>query len=178
MRASGEDKQIGHSNWLQSLGESRNTCRKALAQASVDVSDPQRALWPPVSRGGMTQEHRTVAQCHAAVLDYAEHVEPFANRCSDPWTREIATFHFPDGDSLSISLEELEQWADRRYEIEEKTVDELTGTTTETEYRRVHLPTKYSRECFRALNECLENLELAADLPTPDYRVTGPEDAF
>jgi len=178
MRASQEDKQIGHTNWLQSLGESRNTCRQALAQASVDVSDPKRALWPPVSRGNMTREHQTVARCHAAVLDYAEHVEPFANRCSDAWCREIATHEFPDGDTLSVALEEIEQWADRRYEIEKTSVHELTGRNSDTEYRRVHLPTTYARQCFRTLNECLEQLQLAADLPTPDYKVSGPEDAF
>ncbi|MDR9381767.1 MAG: hypothetical protein RI560_08890, partial [Natronomonas sp.] len=87
MKPSNGDKQQGHANWLQSLSEARNNCRQALMQATVDVSDPERALWPAVSRDEMTREHRTVARAHATVLDYVEHLEPYKNRCADLWTK-------------------------------------------------------------------------------------------
>ena len=179
MRASSDDQARSHTNWVASLNEARSTCRKALMQASVDVSDPKRALWPAVPRRQMTQEHLTVAKCHAAVLDYAEHVEPFANTCSGLWTEDIAQpFVFPDEEALDICLDEIEAWSDRRYEVTVGGKHELTGASVETEYRRVHLPTYYCRLSFRQLNRCLEKLSLAVDLPEETRVVTGPEDAW
>jgi len=173
-----EQQQISHTNWVQSLGEARNTCRKALARASVDVSDPERALWPAVPRSQMTREHKTVAKTHASVLDYAEHIEPYSERCIEPWTRQIATFEFPDGEELDICLSEIEQWADLRFEQKTTAKDELCGRKEDYEHRRVHLPTMYSRECFRLLNKCLGELHLAADLKTPDHGAIGPDNAL
>ncbi len=173
-----EQQQISHTNWIQSLGEARNTCRRALAQASVDVSDPERALWPAVPRSKMTTEHKTVAKTHAAVLDYAEHVEPFSDRCIEPWTKQIAVFEFPDREELDICLAEIEDWADLRFEEETTTKNELSGRKVEYEHQRVHIPTKYSRECFRLLNDCLGELKLAADLKMPDYAAVGPDNAL
>jgi len=179
MKASQNDRDQSHANWMASMSEAHATCRQTLMQASVDVSDPRRALWPAVPRRAMTQEHRTVAQCHAAVLDYAEHIEPFKNRCSMKWTEEIEPPHeFPNGETLPVVLSELEQWADRRYEQTVGKRHELTGRQRETEYQRVHIPTAIARECFRKLNACREMLKLAADPPTPERTVDGPEDAW
>lgn len=179
MKASADDRQLTHNSWVQSLGEARNRCRQALLQSSVDVSNPYRALWPAVPRGRMNTEHQTVAQAHAAVLDYAEHVEPFQNRCSRLWTEEIVKPHeFPDGETLDVALAEIEDWADRRYVIETENKHELTGRSKDSEYRRVHLPTKYSRECYRQLNKCLEKLNLAAELKTPERTVNDGEEAW
>lgn len=179
MKAGKKDRERGHHDWVSSLNEARATCRQALMQASVDVSDPKRALWPAVPRRSMTQEHQTVAKCHAAVLDYAEHVEPFEYRCAGKWTEEIVPAHkFPDGDTLPVVLSELEEWADRRYEQRVGRKDELTGRKERTELRRVHLPTAYARQAFRQLNGCLEQLNLAADPPTPERTVDSAEDAW
>lgn len=179
MKPSGEDRDQSHANWMASMNEAHSTCRQVLMQASVDVSDPERALWPAVPRELMSQEHQTVAQCHAAVLDYAEHIEPFQNRCAGLWTEEIEPPHeFPEGETLQVVLSELEDWADRRYELQVGTRHELTGRSRDTEYRRVHIPTAYARECFRKLNDCRERLKLAADPPTPERTVNGPDDAW
>jgi hypothetical protein len=179
MKPSSEDRDQSHANWMASMNEAHSTCRQVLMQASVDVSDPERALWPAVPRELMTQEHQTVAQCHAAVLDYAEHIEPFKNRCAGLWTEEIEPPHeFPEGETLPVVLKELEEWADRRYELQVGTRHELTGCSRDTEYRRVHIPTAYARECFRKLNDCRERLKLAADPPTPERTVNGPDDAW
>jgi len=160
-----EDRERSHENWVATLNEARSTCRQALMQASVDVSDPTKALWPAVRRGRMTQEHQTVAQCHAAVLDYAEHVEPYENRCSHIWTEAIRQPHeFPDGDELPVVLREIERWADMRYEESVGRTDELTGQQERTRLRRVHLPTGYARQTFRQLNRCVEFLKLGADI--------------
>lgn len=170
MKASNDDRDIGHANWIQSLNEARSQCRQALMQASVDVSDPRRALWPAVPRQRMTREHQTVAQCHAAVLDYAEHVEPFRNRCAGFWTEQIEPDHeFPDGNTLPVNLKELEAWADRRYREQVGTTHELTGRAEDTKLRRVHLPTAYTRQAFRQLNKCLEQLQLSVQLENPTY---------
>lgn len=179
MKASQSDQERAHTDWVASINDARATCRQALMQASVDVSDPHRALWPAVRRQQMTQEHQTVAQCHAAVLDYAEHVEPFKNRCAGKWTEQIDTDHeFPDGDTLPVVLAEIEDWADRRYEQRVGSKNELTGRKREQQIRRVHLPTAYARGAFRQLNTCLEQLKLAADPPTPERTVDGPGDAW
>lgn len=173
------DQERGHANWMASMQDAHSTCRQALLQASVDVSDPMRALWPAVPRERMTQEHLTVAQCHAAVLDYAGHIKPFKNRCSMKWTQEVAQpYEFPDGETLDVVLKELDEWADRRYKQTVGKQHELTGRQKETEYRRVHLPTAYSRACFEQLNECRESLQLAASPPTPEETVNGPQDAW
>lgn len=179
MKASAKDQKVGHTNWLQSLSEARNTCRKALAQASVDVSDPTRALWPAVRRQRMTREHQTVAQCHAAVIDYWEHIEPFSARVAGHWSEDVVEPHeFPDGDTLAVSLHNLHEWADRRYEEQSFERDELTGTRKVDEYHRVHLPTSYSRAVFEHLNKCLEGLKLAADPPRPDRNLKDPSEAW
>jgi hypothetical protein len=179
MKPSDSDRDQSHANWMQSMNEAHTTCRQVLMQASVDVSDPRRALWPAVPRRFMTQEHQTVAQCHAAVLDYAEHIEPFKNRCADLWTKQIEPPHeFPDGETLPVVLSELERWADRRYALQVQTEHELTGQQQDNEFRRVHIPTAYARECFRKLNDCRERLKLTADPPTQEETVGGPEDAW
>jgi hypothetical protein len=170
MKASQEDRERGHAEWVGSLHEARTACRQSLMQASVDVSDPRRALWPAVPRRLMTQEHQTVAKCHAAVLDYAEHVEPFRHRCAGKWNEEITPAHrFPDGDSLPVVLSEIEQWADRRYEHEVGKTDELTGQKQDLQIQRVHIPSGYARKAYRKLNACLEQLQLAADLENPTF---------
>jgi hypothetical protein len=179
MKPNRDDRGQSHANWMSSMNEAHSTCRQTLMQASVDVSDPKRALWPAVPRSQMTQEHQTVAQCHAAVLDYAEHIEPFKNRCSRKWTEQIEPPHeFPDGETLPVVLSELETWADRRYEETVGDRHELTGRQKRQEYCRVHIPTAYVREAFRKLNDCREMLKLAADPPTPERVVDGPEDAW
>lgn len=179
MKANQEQRERSHADWVTSLNEARATCRQALMQASVDVSDPKRALWPAVPRKLMTQEHQTVAKCHAAVLDYAEHVAPFEYRCAGKWTEAIVREHkFPDGDTLPVVLSELEAWADRRYEHQVGHKDELTGRKTETKIRRVHLPTAYSRQVYNQLNECLEQLNMAADPPTPERTVDSADEAW
>lgn len=179
MKASQDQRERSHADWVTSLNEARATCRQALMQASVDVSDPKRALWPAVPRKLMTQEHQTVAKCHAAVLDYAEHVEPFQYRCAGKWTEEIFRDHeFPDGDTLPVVLSEIEEWADRRYEQSVGRRDELTGAVRDTELRRVHLPTAYARGVYRQLNSCLEQLNMAADPPTPERTVDSPDEAW
>jgi hypothetical protein len=165
MKPSSEDRDQSHANWMASMNEAHSTCRQVLMQASVDVSDPERALWPAVPRRQMTQEHQTVAQCHAAVLDYAQHIRPFRNRCSNKWTERIEQPHeFPEGDTLPVVLSELEQWADRRYKLKVGARHELTGRQEKTEYRRVHLPPAYARKCFIQIDECRERLKLAVDL--------------
>lgn len=179
MNANQNDQERAHADWIASLNDARATCRQALMQASVDVSDPTRALWPAVPRQQMTREHQTVAQCHAAVLDYAEHVEPFKYRCMGEWTESITTAHtFPDGTEMPVVLSEIEDWADRRYEERVGTKHELTGQLREQKLRRVHLPTAYARGAFRKLNKCLEQLKLSADPPTPERTVDGPADAW
>lgn len=179
MKPGDDDQQRAHQNWIASLNDARASCRKSLMQASVDVSDPKRALWPAVPRGQMSTEHQTVAKCHAAVLDYAEHVEPFRHRCAGKWTEQIAPDHvFPDGNTLAINLKEIEAWADRRYREPVGTTHELTGRATDHKIRRVHLPTQYVRQAFRQLNRCLEQLNLSADPPTPERTVDDPNDAW
>jgi hypothetical protein len=174
-----DDREQAHRGWVASMDEAHATCRQALMQASVDVSDPTRALWPAVPRQHMTQEHQTVAKCHAAVLDYAEHIEPFENRCAHKWTEQIEPSHeFPDGDTLPVVLSEIEEWADRRYAERVGETHELTGRKETERYYRVHLPSAYARACFRQLNDCREILKLAADPPTPERTVDGPEDAW
>lgn len=180
------DQQISHQNWVQSIGEARQSCRKSKVAASVNVSNPEQALWPPVAKHEMTAEHQAVAQFHAAVLDYCEHVEPFRHRLKIPrgdaetglWEERLGVHEFPDGDELAVRLGTLEEWADRRYETEETVVDELEGRTTKTAYKRVHLPTQFARLAFRQLNECLDQLQLAADLKKPDHAAVGPDNAI
>lgn len=176
---SSDDQNTAHNGWIATLHEARATCRQALMQASVDVSDPKRALWPAVPRRAMTQEHQTVARCHAAVLDYAEHIEPFQYRCAGKWTESIRQPHqFPDGDELPVALSELEKWADRRYEETVGRRDELTGVKQDQRVRRVHIPTAYAREAYIQLNDCMEQLNLAADPPTPERTVDDADDAW
>jgi hypothetical protein len=165
MKSTPEEQAQGHANWLQSMSQARNNCRQALIQASVDVSDPTRALWPAVGRDNMTREHRTVAQAHAALLDYVEHIEPYSARCAGLWTAEIVPEHaFPDGDTLPVVLSELEEWADMRYEDASQQHGELNPRQTATEIKRVHLPTAYARAAFRQANKCLERLKLGVDI--------------
>ena len=179
MKANEEQRQRSHTDWVSSLHDARTRCRNALVQASVDVSDPGRALWPAVPREQMTREHQTVAKAHAWVLDYAEHVEPFRNRCSRVWTEDFEDpYQFRGGEELELALSELEEWADLRYEVSVGRRHELTGKSQRTEYRRVHLPSGAARSAFRQLNACLEKLNLAADPPTPERTVDGPEDAW
>lgn len=170
MKANEGQQERAHADWIASLNDARTTCRQALMQASVDVSDPKRALWPAVPRSQMTTEHQTVAQCHAAVLDYCEHVEPFKHRCAGQWTEEIAPEHtFPDGDALPVVLSEIEAWADRRYTESVGGSHELTGRSTDQKLRRVHIPTAYARGAFRQLNKCLEQLQLSVELDNRNY---------
>lgn len=179
MKPGNDDQQRAHQSWVRSLYEARAKCRQAKNNASVDVSDPKRAIWPAVSRENMTREHKTVAQFHAMVLDYAEHVRPFKNRCAGHWTEEIASPHrFPDGSTLPVVLSEIETWADRRYREPDGTTHELTGRTRTYTIRRVHLPTKYARMAMGQLDKCLEQLKLSADPPTPERTVDGPSDAW
>jgi hypothetical protein len=118
----------------------------------------------------MTQEHETVAKCHAAIFDYAEHVMPFKNRCSGKWTESVVSDHeFPDGDSLAVALSEIEHWADRRYKQRVGKTDELTGQKQDTQIKRVHIPYGYARKVYWQLNECLEKLGLAADLDNKTF---------
>jgi len=177
-----DDAQISHKNWVQSLGEARQSARKAKVQASVNVSNPHKALWPPVAKPQMTPEHQSVAQLHAAVLDYSEHVEPYSHRLDigddGLWSAKLGEFEFPDGETLPVILGKLDEWADLRYEEETTTVGELEGHSTTTEHKRVYLPTAYARTVFRQLNQCLEEIDLAADLQTPGYTETGPEEAL
>lgn len=178
MKASAEDRKFAHNSWLRSLEEARNRCRQAMLQSSVDVANPHRALWPHVGRSQMTTEHQTVAQAHAAVLDYAQHVAPFQNRCSMFWTEELVEPHeFPDGEKFDVALSEISEWADRRYVIESEESHELTGNSKTTEYRRVHIPVNYSRLYQEQLNKCLETLGLAAQLPEREDR-SGRDNAF
>ncbi|RAW44090.1 hypothetical protein DQW50_16340 [Halorubrum sp. 48-1-W] len=179
MKPNQDQQERTHTNWIASMNDAFTTCRQVLMRASVDVSDPRRALWPAVPRSQMSREHQTVAQCHAAVLDYAEHIEPFRNRCSHAWTERIQPPHaFPDGSQLPVVLAELEEWADRRYEEPVGSKHELTGRKQDVELRRVHLPTEYARGAFRQLNKCREQLKLSADPPTPERTVDGPDDAW
>ena len=179
MKPSDEEQQQAQHGWLASLHDARTRCRHAIVQASVDVSDPSRALWPALPPEHMTREQQTVAKAHARVLDYAEHVEPYEYRCAHLWTEDFTDPHtFPDGETLELALSEIEEWADLRYEIDVGGAHELTGSQKRTEYRRVYLPTAYSRMAFRQLNECLEKLKLAADPPTPERTVDGPEEAW
>ena len=179
MKANEEQRQRSHTDWVSSLHDARSRCRNALVQASVDVSDPDRALWPGVPREEMTREHQTVAKAHAWVLDYAEHVEPFQNRCPKKWTEDFDRPHeFPNGEQLELALCDIEEWSDIRYQIEVGDKHELTGNKQSTEYRRVHMPTGAARKAFRQLNACLEKLNLAADPPTPERTVDSPEEAW
>lgn len=179
MNADKNQQERAHADWIASLNDARATCRQALMQASVDVSDPRRALWPAVPRQQMSTEHQTVAQCHAAVLDYTEHIEPFQHRCAGKWTEEIAgDHHFPEGEALPVVLSEIEAWADRRYEERVGSAHELTGQQREQKLRRVHLPTAHARGAFRQLNKCLEQLKLSADPPTPERTVDDAGDAW
>lgn len=165
MKPGDDDQQRAHQNWVASLYEARAKCRQAKNSASVDVSDPTRAIWPAVSRDNMTREHKTVAQFHAMVLDYAEHVRPFKNRCASYWTEQIAPPHqFDDGNTLPVVLSELHKWADRRYREPDGTTHELTGRTRTYRVRRVHLPTRYARMAMTQLDKCLERLKLSVDL--------------
>jgi len=179
MKANQEERERSHADWTTSLNEARATCRQALKQASVDVSDPTRALWPAVPGSLMTQEHQIAATCHAAVLDYAEHIQPFKYRCAGKWTEEIRSDHeFPDGDTLPVVLSEIEKWADRRYEHRVGSTHELTGKQRTQTVRRVHLPTAYARQVYIQLNDCMEQLNMAADPPTPERTVDDPDDAW
>jgi len=165
VKASQDDTQRAHTNWVKSLNEAQLSCRKALKQETVDVSDSNRALWPAVPREAMTREHQTVAQCHAAVLDYAELIRPFKNRCAGKWTQELYHPHeFPDGDTLDIVLSEIESWSDRLYTERVGEEHELTGRKKQQKLRRVHIPSSYSRAFYNQLNDCRERLQLAADL--------------
>ena len=179
MNPSKREQSQGHANWIAALNDAQLSCRKTLKQASVDVSDPKRALWPAVPRSRMTQEHQTVAQCHAAVLDYAELVRPYKNRCAGKWTESIREPHeFADGSTLAVCLAEIEEWADRRYSERVGQTHELTGRKKDHRIRRVHIPTGYVRDLYNQLNDCRERLQLAADPPTPENTVDGPEDVW
>lgn len=170
MKPSQEDRERSHSDWIETLHDSRLRCRQALMNATVDVSHPERALWPTSPPHSMTQEHKTVARSHAAVLDYAEHVEPFSNRCSHLWTQALTgEYAFPDGETLPLALHELHRWADLKYDVATGGEHELEGEATEVEYYRVHIPTRYARLAHRQLNKCLDRLQLAVDLDNPTY---------
>jgi len=171
MKPSAEERERSHRDWIESLHDARAHCRQALMQATVDVSDPERALWPAVPRSHMTREHQTVAQAHASLLDYAEHVEPFSNRCSHAWTVPFGggDFALPEGERLPLALADIEEWADLRYALEVGGESELSGTQTQVVHRRVHVPIIHARQAFRQLNKCLDRLQLAVDLDNPVY---------
>lgn len=170
VKATQDDSERAHTNWVKSLNEAQLSCRKALKQETVDVSDSHRALWPAVPREQMTREHQTVAQCHAAVLDYAELIRPFKNRCADKWTESLFVEHqFPDDDTLPVVLSEIESWSDRLYTERVGEEHELTGRKKRHRLRRVHIPSSYSRAFYNQLNECRERLQLAAEIENRTY---------
>ena len=173
MKPSRDDKRQGHANWLQSLSEARNQTRNALMQASVDVSDPERVLWPTVPREAMTREHEAVARLQATLLDYVEHLEPYAPRCGQLWVEDIVPpYEFDSGETLPVVLSEIERWADKRVAVEERTPSQLNPRARSTEEKRVHLPARYARETFRQANKCIERLQLGVEI---ENRTAGKE---
>lgn len=155
----------GHQAWVSSLSDARLGARKALLQASVKVADPEQVLWPHVGIDGMTPQHKAVVSAHAAVLDYADHVSPFHNRCSNYWTKQLDSHELPEGETLDVALSELHnEWVDRLYE-QTVTVEQPRRMAEEkTHIKRVHLPLSSSRTVYRALNKCLESIGLAAQV--------------
>jgi len=170
MKPAKEDRERSHSDWIETLHDSRLRCRQALMQSTIDVSNPEKALWPTKPPALMSDEHKTIAKSHAAILDYAEHVEPFKNRCSHLWTQSIhSDYVFPDGERLPIALADLHRWADLKYDLSTGGDHELKGESTDVKYYRVHIPTRYARLAHRQLNKCLDRLQLAVDLENPTF---------
>jgi len=164
MRAETADKRQGHNSWMTSLSDSRQNCRKAVSRSELRAPDPTQAVWPQVDPRSASRPHKSVAMLHASVLDYVEHVSPYSDSCFKLWSEQLDTHTLPDGEELDVSLASIDDWKSQLYEVENRTVHELTGVQTETEVKRVYIPPKYGRMLFEQLDRCIEQLGLAAHL--------------
>lgn len=177
MKPTSTDQSEAHAGWIRSLDGARTSCRESLAQATVNVADPTRAVWPLTAPTDMGYEQRAAAKAHAALTDYAAHVEPYRNRCFGIWTDEIdaSPHEFFEGDTMDVCLDGLPEWTSKLYEVESWEKHELTGRSKETEKKRVLLPVRYVDPLYRKLNECLERLDLAAEIEPPDHQTTASD---
>lgn len=173
------EEQSGQ-QWLLTMHEARNDCRKALRRASVEISDPTRALWPlKQDRRKMSNAYRTAALLNAAVMDYHEHVEPLSGQLvdTDIWTEKLYECDINDDEVLRVKLGKLkEQWADRIISGDVVVDDGAYGRREIEKQWRLFLPLEAARLVYEQLNTAVRTLKLAVDIEPRDKEVQGPGD--
>jgi len=174
------NKEQSGQQWLLTMHQARNDCRKALRRASVEIGDPTRALWPlKRDRPNMSKAYRTAAVLNASVLDYHEHVGPFRGQLADTdiWTEQLYQCQISDDEKLRVRLGKLrEHWADEIVSHSITVPDGAYGKRSDNKQFRLFLPVEAARIVYEQLNEAVRTLKLAVDIEPRDKTVQGPED--
>lgn len=158
-----ERSQAGR-NWLSTLHQSRVNCREKVADAMVDVPEPDKMFWPIVGQARMTESQRSAMEAHVAVIDFADQVVPYKDESGvdeSLWTETLETVTQFEG--RDITLESLDEWEFLFYTNEVERTDELHGNKVEQDRYRVLLPVTGMRACYKQLNRITKDLGFAAE---------------
>lgn len=153
MAYSDDDHEIGHREWVRSLHESRQMVREALAE--VELAGIEHDAVHVES----DEERQLATRLHALVLDYRDHVAPFADRAGEAWT---ATLY--ETERYHISLKSLSEWRLQTAAIERVSDDHVSGGEQVTEHVQLHLPPIAAAEANEQLNGIVEDLGWAAEV--------------
>lgn len=167
-----EEETEGSSGHEAIINDSWLRAREFIRRAEATEMDPQRALWP-VKNPPQAYQHALSA--HAATFQlrddiYAYRDESAKEDINELWKKEITQVSV-DGDSVPISLDNLDKWAHKHHQETSTRVSLVTGEEQTTTVFRVLLPLAACRPCYRHMQDILRELGFTAE--TKDWTDEG-----
>lgn len=167
-----EREQSGHEAIIQ---DSWMRARKYLRQAEASGIDPTRATWPEQTPRVGTQ-HKAALQAHSAIIQFHDDVRPFRDEqgAEKYWTEEVDQVELPNGKTLVVSLDNLQEWNDLHYQHKESINPPGEKARTERRRKRILLPVETTRQVYRTILDMLHagNVTAEVDFSEQQTRIT------
>lgn len=174
MGAYQKDTNQSHRNHVQQIAESKDLARRALLQAENAGVPPGRTVLDAEGSGSLADGPKAQTLLHSAVLDYHDQLAPFQEYVPELWEEEFWETEIPDGRTVRISLESLNNWRMRSVSWSSLEYDEWEGEVVTEHKSKLWLPPGGAAEAYRQLNQILEKLKLAAEVKEADARDINP----
>lgn len=166
-----EKRQRGHKSIID---DSWLRAREQILQAEASEVDPGRALWPVTPSRAEHLRYQRALGAHTATIQFRDDVYAYRAKggpfdVEELWNAEIGTVQV-NGQRVTISLDSLNDWANKRTAVEHETLDPVQGKVSQQKRYRVLLPITTCRDVYRQMQDVLQELGMTA--PTEDRTPT------
>ena len=156
------EKDQSHTNWIQDIAQAKRLVREHLFLVEESSIPGDTVVINESSR-----HYDPLKGLHTSIIDYSDQIRPYRKRVNGEWEETLYSVESPFAEE--ISLAKLPKWRKRTISFQQEQSSAISGSSQSVVQQRVWIPPLAASECYYQLNDIVEELKLAAELPEPEF---------